>query len=88
MSKEPTINWDEVVKKEARGKNDEDLGEVQEVGDTYVLVQKGLINKDKFYIPKYQAEGYDGNALWFKVSEEVRSERVNVSGSSSTVAEE
>jgi hypothetical protein len=41
MSNEPTINWDEVVKKEARGKNDEDLGEVQETGDTYVLVQKG-----------------------------------------------
>jgi uncharacterized protein (TIGR02271 family) len=70
MSNEPTINWDEVVKKEARGINNEDLGEVQEIGDTYVLVQKGLINKDKFYIPKYLAEGYDGNALWFKVSEE------------------
>jgi stress response protein YsnF len=70
MSNEPTINWDEVVKKEARGKNDEDLGEVQEIGDTYVLVQKGLISKEKFYIPKYLVEGYDGNTLWFKVSEE------------------
>jgi uncharacterized protein (TIGR02271 family) len=70
MSNEPTINWDEVVKKEARGKNDEDLGEVQETGDTYVLVQKGLISKEKFYIPKYLVEGYDGNTLWFKVSEE------------------
>jgi uncharacterized protein (TIGR02271 family) len=70
MSNEPTINWDEIVKKEARGKNDEDLGEVQEIGDTYVLVQKGLISKEKFYIPKYLVEGYDGNTLWFKVSEE------------------
>jgi uncharacterized protein (TIGR02271 family) len=70
MSNEPTINWDEVVKKEARGKNDEGLGEVQETGDTYVLVQKGLISKEKFYIPKYLVEGYDGNTLWFKVSEE------------------
>jgi uncharacterized protein (TIGR02271 family) len=70
MPKEPTINWDEVIKKEARGKNEEDLGEVQEIGDTYVLVQKGLISKEKFYIPKYLAEGYDGNALWFKVSED------------------
>src|ERR687896_2612688 len=63
-----SINWTEVIKKEARGKNDEDLGEVQEIGDTYILVQKGLINKERFYIPKYLAEGYDGNALWFKVS--------------------
>jgi hypothetical protein len=51
MSNEPTIDWDEVIKKEARGKDDEDLGEVQEVGDTYVVVQKGLISKEKFYIP-------------------------------------
>jgi uncharacterized protein (TIGR02271 family) len=33
-------------------------------------VQKGLISKEKFYIPKYLVEGYDGNTLWFKVSEE------------------
>ena len=25
------INWNDVIKKEARGKNDEDLGEVQEL---------------------------------------------------------
>ena len=33
-------------------------------------MQKGLISKEKFYIPKYLVEGYDGNTLWFKVSEE------------------
>ena len=46
------IDWNDVIKKEARGSNDEDLGEVHEVGANYVLVQRGLINKDKFYIPK------------------------------------
>jgi uncharacterized protein (TIGR02271 family) len=65
-----SINWNEVIKKEARGKNDEDLGEVQEVGDTYVLVQKGLINKEKFYIPQNEVESYDGDVLRFKLSED------------------
>jgi uncharacterized protein (TIGR02271 family) len=64
------INWDEVIKKEARGKNDEDLGEVQEVKDTYVLVQKGLINKEKFYIPQSEVESYDGDILRFRLSED------------------
>lgn len=64
------IDWDDVIKKEARGINDEDLGEVQEVGDTYVLVQKGLINKEKYYIPQNEVESYDGNILRFKLSEE------------------
>ena len=70
MSREQGIDWDDVVKKEARGINDEDLGEVQEVGDTYVLVQKGLINKEKYYIPQTEVESYDGNILRFKLSEE------------------
>lgn len=64
------IDWDDVIKKEARGINDEDLGEVQEVGDTYVLVQKGLINKEKYYVPQNEVESYDGNILRFKLSEE------------------
>jgi uncharacterized protein (TIGR02271 family) len=66
----PNMNWSEVVKKEARGTNDEDLGEVQEVGQHYILVQKGLINKDRFYIPKALVEGYDGEVLWFRITEE------------------
>ena len=72
MSREEArnINWNEVIKKEARGKNDEDLGEVQEVGDTYILVQKGLINKEKFYIPQNEVESYDGDILRFRLSEE------------------
>jgi hypothetical protein len=70
MSNEPSINWDEVIKKEARGKNDEDLGEVQEIGDAYVMTQKGLVSKEKFYIPKYLVEGYDGDKLYFKVTED------------------
>ncbi len=34
------IDWNDAIKKEARGSKDEDLGEVQEVTDGYVMVQK------------------------------------------------
>ena len=64
------IDWNDVIKKEARGSGDEDLGEVQEVGPNYVLVKRGLVNKEKFYIPKDQAESYDGDTLRFRISEE------------------
>ena len=40
------IDWNNVIKKEARGNEDDDLGEVQEVGETYVLTQKGFANKE------------------------------------------
>jgi len=64
------IDWNEVIKKEARGTNDEDFGEVQDIQGNYVLVQKGIIDKEKFYIPKDQAESYDGDVLRFRISQE------------------
>ena len=64
------IEWNDVIKKEARGINDEDLGEVQEIQGNYVLLQKGMINKEKFYIPKDQAESYDGSVIKFRFSEQ------------------
>jgi uncharacterized protein (TIGR02271 family) len=64
------IDWNDTIKKEARGSNDEDLGEVQEITNGYVVVQKGLINKEKFHIPQDKAESYDGSILRFSISEE------------------
>jgi uncharacterized protein (TIGR02271 family) len=64
------IDWNDVIKKEARGTNDEDFGEVQDIQGNYVLVQKGIIDKEKFYIPKDQAESYDGDVLRFRISQE------------------
>ena len=64
------IEWNDVIKKEARGNNDEDFGEVQQVQGNYVLVQKGMINKEKYFIPKDQAESYDGDVLRFRISEQ------------------
>ena len=70
MSNLDSVDWNDVIKKEARGAvDDSDFGEVQEVGQNYVLTQKGVISKDKFYIPKYLVQGYDGDTLWFNLSE-------------------
>jgi conserved domain len=70
MSDLKDIDWDGVIKKEARGSDDEHLGEVLETGHDYVLVQKGMINKQKFYIPKNMVESYDGSVLRFNISKE------------------
>jgi uncharacterized protein (TIGR02271 family) len=78
------IDWNDVIKKEARGNDDEDFGEVQDVQDNYVLVQKGIINKEKFYIPKDQAESYDGDVLRFRFSKEDLSQYQNEPSSSTT----
>ena len=65
-----SINWDDVIKKEARGIDDADLGKVQGLSEPFVFTQRGTLNKEKFYIPKSLVEGYDGVTLRFHVTEE------------------
>jgi len=63
-------NWDEIVKKEARGKNDYDLGEVQDVQPEIVVTKKDIVDKDKFYLPKMLVERYDGHKVFFSITKE------------------
>ena len=64
------INWDEVMKKEARGIEDYDLGEVHAVESDTVVTKKGVLDKDKFYLPKNLVEAYDGHKLIFRITKE------------------
>ena len=64
------IDWNEAIKKEARGINDADFGEVQLImGDT-VITEKGVTDKKRFYLPKSLADKFDGHTLWFKITED------------------
>ena len=63
------IDWNNVIKKEVIGIDGLDLGEVHEVGDTYIITQKGLINKKRYHIPISSVESFDGDTLNVRVSE-------------------
>lgn len=64
------IPWNEIIKKEAVGINNEDLGKVQEVGSVSILTKKGFLNTEFFNIPKKLVERYDGDKVYFKINEE------------------
>ena len=65
MSENVRINWSDVIKKEARGTNDYDLGEVQEISEDYVVTERGLVDKNKFIIPKILSSHFDGHSSAF-----------------------
>ena len=64
------FNPEEIIKKEARGLGDADLGEVQEVTGEFIVTQKGTVDKDVFYIPKNLVDHFDGSTVFFTVTEE------------------
>ncbi len=70
MTDKLNLNWEEVIKKEARGVNDADLGEVQELGEDYVITEKGLVDKKRYLLPKSRVSHFDGHNLVFNITEE------------------
>jgi uncharacterized protein (TIGR02271 family) len=65
-----SISWDEIIKKEARGMDDYDLGEVQLVASEDVITEKGTVSTKWYQIPKRLAVEFDGNKLVLKITEE------------------
>jgi hypothetical protein len=64
-----TINWNDIIKHDVRSIDDADLGKIQGLYEPFVVTEKGTINKEKFYIPKSLFEKYDGEVLYFNITE-------------------
>ena len=66
----PTTLWKTLKGKNVKTNDGEDLGEVKEVSENYLHIEKGTIHKEKFWIPKYVADAFDGKTLWLLMGEE------------------
>ena len=72
MSSKSTIyNPEDIIERGARGLGeDTDFGEVQEVGVEYIITQKGILDKDKYYIPKNLVDRYEDGIVYFSITNE------------------
>jgi hypothetical protein len=72
MSSNSTIcNSEDIIKIEARDLgNDVGFGELQEVGIEYIVTQDGLVDQDKYYIPKNLVNRFETGILSFSVTNE------------------
>jgi hypothetical protein len=72
MSSNSTIyNPEDIIKKEARGLGDDaDFGEVLEVGVEYIVTQKGILDKDKYHLPKNLVDRFEDGIVYFRITNE------------------
>jgi hypothetical protein len=66
----PVFNPEEIVKKEARGIANSFLGQVQKITSDNIVVEKGTVEKERYYFPKNLFDRFDGHDVWFKITEE------------------
>jgi uncharacterized protein (TIGR02271 family) len=65
---ERSVDWNELVGKEARGKDDTDLGKINAVGQFSIIAQKQA-GKETYYLPKFLVKNYDDKTIWLDISD-------------------
>jgi hypothetical protein len=65
-----SINWNELLKQDAFSIDGVSLGQVQGLFEPFVVIEKGNLSKETYYIPKSVIEKNDQNALYFRLTEE------------------
>ena len=66
----PTTLWKTLKGRDVKTNDGKDLGEIKDIPDNYIHVEKGTIHKESFWIPKYIADAFDGKTLWLLIDEE------------------
>ncbi len=57
------LPWDKIIDKKVKSSDNQDLGKVQSVASKYIEVEQGHVSKKRYYIPKSDIQGYDGENL-------------------------
>ena len=58
------IPWEEVIHKHVMATDNVDIGDVDKVGNEFLVVRDGVVNTHMYYVPKQYIERYDGSSIW------------------------
>ena len=69
MTESDPASWTELIHESVHTSDDEHLGDIEAINRNFMVVKKGLVNVHRFYVPLTKVKGWDGNAVWLKISE-------------------
>ncbi|MGC1927953.1 MAG: hypothetical protein WA667_03190 [Candidatus Nitrosopolaris sp.] len=61
------IPWEEVIHKRVKTTDNVDIGDIDMVGNEFIVVREGVANVRLYYIPKTYINNYDGSSLYVAV---------------------
>ena len=61
--------WISLIDESVHTYDDVDIGDVYAISRNFIVVKRGFVNIHYYYIPVKKVEGWDGNVLWLKVTE-------------------
>jgi hypothetical protein len=64
------ILWDKIIGKNMKTSDDKKLGEIKSVSPDYIEVEKGKVDKKRYYIPKYYVDSFDGKNAYTSLTKD------------------
>ena len=61
------IPWEDVIHKHVMTADNVDMGDVDRIGNEFIVVREGVANIHMYYIPKQYITSYDGSSIWIDV---------------------
>ena len=61
------IPWEDVIHKHVITADNVDMGDVDRIGNEFIVVREGVANIHMYYIPKQYITNYDGSSIWIDV---------------------
>jgi hypothetical protein len=61
------IPWADVIHKHVMTADNVDMGDVDRIGNEFIVVREGVANIHMYYIPKQYITNYDGSSIWIDV---------------------
>jgi hypothetical protein len=76
------LNPENLIKKEAKGIDNTDLGEIKEITSSFIITEMRNGDKDKFIIPKNMVERFYEDSVLFQITEKeaetYKQKRINI----------
>jgi hypothetical protein len=83
------LAWDKLKGKNARSLDNKEIGKIKEISQDYIQIEKGLVSKDYFFVPKYFVEGYEADDIILSLTEdEIKNKFMNKSNPSDDMLED
>jgi hypothetical protein len=64
----PNLDYSSLSDREAKTLDNFEIGKVKQVAADYIYTEKGMIQKEKFFVPRRFADRFDGKTLWFSIT--------------------
>jgi hypothetical protein len=58
------IPWEEIIHKRVKTTDNVDIGDIEKVGNEFIVVREGVAKIHLYYIPKSYINNYDGSSLY------------------------